>query len=72
MSPDLERLIGRAVIDQAFRDHLLHDPDAAIAASGLTLTPDEIAKVKAAAKARGANRAATNQALDTARAGAWN
>jgi hypothetical protein len=71
MSPDLERLIGRAVIDQAFRDQLLHDPDAAIAAAGLKLTPDEIAKVKAAAKSRSVNRGGVHQSLDAARGSNW-
>jgi hypothetical protein len=71
MSPDLERLIGRAVIDQAFRDQLLHDPDAAIAGAGLKLTPEEIAKVKAAASKRSLDRANTNKALDAAKSSQW-
>ena len=46
MSPDLERLIGRAVADKSFRDQLLNDPDGAIQAAGLSLSPDEVDQVK--------------------------
>jgi hypothetical protein len=46
MSPDLERLIGRAVADKTFRDQLLNDPDGAIRGSGLSLSPDEVDQVK--------------------------
>jgi hypothetical protein len=71
MSPDLERLIGRAVIDKKFRKELLDDADAAIAASGLSLTAEEIAKVKAAASERKKDRAATDHALDAAKSSSW-
>ncbi|NNJ11855.1 Franean1_4349 family RiPP [Chloroflexales bacterium ZM16-3] len=71
MSPDLERLIGRAVIDQKFRDELLKDPDAAIANSGLKLSDDEIKKVKAAAEARRVDSAGTNRNLDAAKGTQW-
>lgn len=46
MSPDLERLVGRAVMDPAFREKLLADPEGAIKDSGLSLTPDEVDGVK--------------------------
>jgi hypothetical protein len=71
MSPDLERLIGRAVIDKEFRKALLDDAEQAVKASGLNLTPDELAKVKDAAAARQKNRASTDSALDAAKAGGW-
>ena len=47
MSPDLERLVGRAVIDKTFRDKLLADPEGAVKDSGLTLSKEEIADLKA-------------------------
>jgi hypothetical protein len=71
MSPDLERLIGRAVIDKEFRKALLDDVEQAVKAAGLNLTPDELAKVKDAAAARQKNRAGTDSALDAAKAGGW-
>ncbi len=49
MSQDLERLIGRAVTDKAFRDKLLADPDEAM--KGFNLTDDEKRQVKKAAEA---------------------
>ena len=47
MSPDLERLVGRAVTDKAFRDKLLADPGDAVKDSGLTLSKEEMADLKA-------------------------
>jgi len=35
MSPEFERLVGRAVSDKAFRDELLADPEAAVKGQGL-------------------------------------
>ena len=46
MSPDLERLVGRAVMDKAFRDKLLADPEGAVKDSGLTLSKEEMANLK--------------------------
>lgn len=48
MSPDLERLIGRAVTDKAFRDRLLADPEATIKDAGLKLSDEELARLKSA------------------------
>ncbi|MEI7769073.1 MAG: Franean1_4349 family RiPP [Chloroflexales bacterium] len=70
MSPDLERLIGRAVIDQTFRDELLKDPDTAIANSGLKLDDAELKRVKAAVEARRAD-SADIKALDAAKGSDW-
>ncbi len=47
MSPDLERLIGRAVTDKAFRDKLLADPEGTVKDSGLKLSEGEMADLKA-------------------------
>lgn len=75
MSPDLERLIGRAILDKEFRKQLLDDPDKAVADAGFSLTPDELDKVRDAAR-KNAQRgqAAIDQQLDfeSASAGSWN
>ena len=47
MSPDLERLVGRAVTDKAFRDKLLADPEGTVKGSGLSISAEELAKLKA-------------------------
>ncbi|MCL4297394.1 MAG: Franean1_4349 family RiPP [Anaerolineae bacterium] len=47
MSPDLERLVGRAVMDKAFRDKLLADPEGAVKEAGFKLTPEEMSNLKA-------------------------
>ena len=51
---ELERLIGRAVLDPQFREVLFDDPERAIQEGGFDLTEDEIAHLKAidAQKAR--------------------
>jgi hypothetical protein len=46
MSPDLERLIGRAVVDKDFRDKLLANPDDTIRNAGFNLPHDEMDNVK--------------------------
>ena len=50
MSPDLERLVGRAVMDKAFRDKLLADPEGAVKEAGLQLSAEEMQKLKASVK----------------------
>jgi hypothetical protein len=50
MSPDLERLIGRAVTDKDFRDKLLADPEGTVKGSGLSVSAEELAKLKAGVK----------------------
>lgn len=47
MSPDLERLVGRAVVDKTFRDKLLADPEATVKDSGLALSAEELKNLKA-------------------------
>jgi len=44
---DVERLIGRAVLDPDFRERLLTDPEAAIREAGLKLTKKEMAQLMA-------------------------
>ncbi len=58
MSPDLERLIGRAVMDKAFRDSLLADPEGTVKKAGLQLLPQEMEQLKADVKGT------TSQQLD--------
>jgi len=51
---DLERLIGRAVLDAQFREMLLADPERATREGGFDLTEEEVAHLKSidAQKAR--------------------
>ncbi len=44
---DVERLIGRAVLDADFREQLLADPEKAIREAGLKLTQKEMARLMA-------------------------
>jgi hypothetical protein len=43
---ELERLIGRAVLDPEFREKLFTDPEKAIREAGFDLTEEEIAHLK--------------------------
>ena len=47
MNPDLERLVGRAVTDKAFRDKLLADPEGAVKDAGFNITQQEMDDLKA-------------------------
>jgi hypothetical protein len=46
MSPELERLIGRAVMDKEFRDQLLNDPEGAAKAAGFNLSDADLEQLK--------------------------
>lgn len=70
MSPELERLVGRAILDKQFRKQLLDDPDAAVQAGGFNLTPDELQQVRDAARARGKGRDKIDEQIDAAASGA--
>ncbi|RPJ56642.1 MAG: hypothetical protein EHM12_10080 [Dehalococcoidia bacterium] len=52
MSSDLERLVGRAVTDKAFRDKLLADPEGVVKQAGLQLSAEEMEKLKAGVKGK--------------------
>jgi hypothetical protein len=52
VSPDLERLIGRAVIDHEFRAKLFDDPDGVVQAEGFKLDPGEMEQVREAVRQR--------------------
>ena len=45
-SKDLERLIGRAVLDPKFRESLFADPEKAIRVAGFDLSDEEMAALK--------------------------
>ena len=47
---ELERLIGRAILDPEFRKRLLVDPETAIQKEGFDLTPEEVELVKSVDK----------------------
>jgi hypothetical protein len=46
MSPDFERLVGRVVLDKAFRAKLLANFDETIKESGLKLTDEETKELR--------------------------
>ena len=46
MSVDLERLVGRAILDRDFRGKLVTEPEAAIKDSGLMISAEEMVNVK--------------------------
>ena len=46
MSPDFERLIGRAVADKEFRDALLADPEGTAKSGGFNLSNAELQQLK--------------------------
>jgi hypothetical protein len=47
---DLERLVGRAILDPEFRQRLFVDPERAIQEGGFDLTPEEVELVKSVDK----------------------
>lgn len=68
MSPDLERLIGRAIAEPEFRRQLLLDPVGVVEREGYALTEEELKKVREAA-----DDPAAEQKLGTlgGRGGVW-
>lgn len=74
MSPELERVIGKAVIDADFRKKLLANPDQVdevIKGAGIELKPEELDQVRKAAKERAQDVDATNKALDATAGNLW-
>jgi len=43
---DIERLIGKAIIEPEFLRELLRDPEEAAKSAGITLTPDEVEAIR--------------------------
>ena len=62
MSPEFERLVGRAVGDKAFRDRLLADPEQAIKDGRFNLSDEEIKQVKDGIEK--VNRSMTSEEID--------
>lgn len=60
MSPDFERLVGRAILDPTFRKQLLDDPEGTVKGEGFAITEAELDHIRQAAKDRGN----TNRKLD--------
>jgi Ribosomally synthesized peptide prototyped by Frankia Franean1_4349. len=50
VSPDFERLVGRAILDPEFRKQLLDDPDGTVKGAGFVLTDAELDRIREAAK----------------------
>jgi hypothetical protein len=46
VSTDIERLMGRAILDEAFRHQLFINPEAAVREAGLILSDVEMAHLK--------------------------
>lgn len=70
MSPDMERLVGRAILDKDFRQKLLDDPEATLKDAGFNLTQEEHDGVVKQAKSRSTDPNLTNE-MDAARNGGW-
>jgi hypothetical protein len=52
VSPDFERLVGRAILDPEFRRKLLDDPDGTVDAEGFAISEAERDQIRQAAKDR--------------------
>jgi hypothetical protein len=71
MTPEFERLIGRAVMDKEFREQLLNDPEGAAKAAGFNLSDAELSQLKSGIDTYNTNGSSTHlTGLDSA-AGAW-
>jgi hypothetical protein len=73
VSPDLERLIGRAIVDKKFRKDLFDDPDAAVRGAGFSLTAEELDRLRAAVQDAGKRRKKDDMdaEFDALRSGGW-
>jgi hypothetical protein len=70
VSPELERLIGRAVVDKEFRTKLFDDPDGTVQAEGFKLDPGEMDQVREAIRQRKQQGLALDDKIADATAGA--
>lgn len=61
MSPDFERLVGRALLDPDFRKQLLDDPDGTVKSGGFSITEAEMDQIRKAAQ----DPAAAQQQMDS-------
>ena len=70
MTPVFEQLVGRAVSDENFRQQLMSNPDGAVEASGLHISPEERAWLHEITKSRATELENIHNA--ELRAGSWN
>lgn len=49
MTANIERIVGRAIVDQGFRAQLLADPERAARLAGVSLSAEELGQLKGAA-----------------------
>lgn len=61
MSPDFERLVGRAILDPDFRRKLLDNPDGTVKDEGFAISEAEMDQIRRAA----GDREATDKSLDS-------
>ena len=71
MNPELERLIGRAVMDKEFREQLLNDPEGAARAAGFNLTDAELEQLKSLVERYQTDSSAELDTLDSNVGGFW-
>jgi hypothetical protein len=71
VSPDFERLVGRAVLDPDFRKQLFGDPDGAVKSGGFSLTSDEMQQVRDAVNTRTASGSTVEELTDVTRGSTW-
>lgn len=73
MTPNLERLVGKAVADKTFRAQLLANPEQGIQEAGLSITAEEMNAVKQALGRATADTEgqALNTLIDDVPTGSW-
>jgi hypothetical protein len=71
MSSELERLVGKAVLDKDFRKKVIDDLDGALKEAGISLSDDEKKRVSQATKDHAKEIADAGSALDAAKGGTW-
>jgi hypothetical protein len=69
VSPELERLVGRAILDPTFRKQLFDDPDGTIKSAGFSLSEDEVKQVREAIRQRSLMGQSLDDKINEAAAG---
>jgi hypothetical protein len=65
LSPSLQALVGRLLADAEFRRAVAHDPERAVTAAGIPLTPAELERLRALPAAQREQLAASADARDS-------
>jgi hypothetical protein len=65
LSPGLQALVGRLLADAEFRRAVAHDPEQAVTAAGIALTPEELERLRALPAAQREQLAASADARDS-------